>query len=705
MSELKTNLEAILQEKTEKIIPENIKKGIQIFDIVGTLDEGIDTSDATATSNDILYPKTAYVNGEKVTGNIQTEILSSNLSLDNKTLDYTATNNYVFDYELEHDISVSCTSNINMTSFNIKTTATNKDFTVSEVFSGYTNVLNINFTKNVSDAIIELVVLLKNSSNQCYLGLLQLNYNLNVINTYVNTNTVITYTDNSQFVYNYGKNLYCLVTGDNDARRKYIYIYTFTVDNLVISFNSTASHLLYNMQDYNNNSIYTQCTWSPNGEHLSVCLEFDYMRSYHYVFAIINFNTALTSSSAYVIANTENDGNASRYKRVFLTDDYIIDGNIIYKFNNTSLEQYKTVNLSNITNRNTYDYAYTLNGIYYLYFSLSNAEVYVYKYDDLFNFTYIKSIPYSFNSSKVSYNKTLDGGNFYNESNIVISSNNTIYNIYTTTDSVDFASLEKNNVKYYNTTDATVSQNNVLEDKIAYGQNGKIIGTMSNNGELNYTPSTQAQSIPAGYTSGGTIEAARQTNEDYDECLQYTFKVMTGNDFNFLNYIKSDGNQHIDLGVKYTPTTKLVLDIEPVAKNNWQMFMSNNNDNNSHLFALQDCTQNNGGGFDVFLNNEYIRLSYNINQRLTITFDKNKFYIGNTLYKTFGSNTWDIPGNITLFNNSIMSLYNCKVYNNDNLIMDLYPVTDTSNVPALLNIVNNNIISNSGSGTFIGGED
>lgn len=36
MSDLKTNLEQILQEKETKIIPENIKKDIQIFDITGT---------------------------------------------------------------------------------------------------------------------------------------------------------------------------------------------------------------------------------------------------------------------------------------------------------------------------------------------------------------------------------------------------------------------------------------------------------------------------------------------------------------------------------------------------------------------------------------------------------------------------------------------------------------------------------------------
>ena len=52
------------------IVPENIKSGVSVLGVEGTLEEGIDTSDATATPGDIVSPKTAYVNGEKITGSL-----------------------------------------------------------------------------------------------------------------------------------------------------------------------------------------------------------------------------------------------------------------------------------------------------------------------------------------------------------------------------------------------------------------------------------------------------------------------------------------------------------------------------------------------------------------------------------------------------------------------------------------------------------
>lgn len=71
MSKLKTNLDEILQEKQNKIIPENIKKDIQIFDVTGTLETGIDTSsDNPITANDVVQGKEGFVNGEKITGTL-----------------------------------------------------------------------------------------------------------------------------------------------------------------------------------------------------------------------------------------------------------------------------------------------------------------------------------------------------------------------------------------------------------------------------------------------------------------------------------------------------------------------------------------------------------------------------------------------------------------------------------------------------------
>lgn len=53
-----------------------------------------------------------------------------------------------------------------------------------------------------------------------------------------------------------------------------------------------------------------------------------------------------------------------------------------------------------------------------------------------------------------------------------------------------------------------------------------IVGTMPNNGELNYTPSTSQQTIPAGYTSGGTVEAVTMSEEDIENAIAQAEDIL-----------------------------------------------------------------------------------------------------------------------------------------------------------------------------------
>lgn len=72
MATLEENLQEIKRQKDTFIKPENLKEGITCFGITGTLtgtvNAGLDTSDATAESKYIAADKTAYVKGEKITG-------------------------------------------------------------------------------------------------------------------------------------------------------------------------------------------------------------------------------------------------------------------------------------------------------------------------------------------------------------------------------------------------------------------------------------------------------------------------------------------------------------------------------------------------------------------------------------------------------------------------------------------------------------
>ena len=60
---------------------------------------------------------------------------------------------------------------------------------------------------------------------------------------------------------------------------------------------------------------------------------------------------------------------------------------------------------------------------------------------------------------------------------------------------------------FFDTSDGDITSANVLSGKIGYNSSGSITGSMANNGSTSGTISTKSGTvtIPAGYTSGGTV--------------------------------------------------------------------------------------------------------------------------------------------------------------------------------------------------------
>lgn len=78
---------------------------------------------------------------------------------------------------------------------------------------------------------------------------------------------------------------------------------------------------------------------------------------------------------------------------------------------------------------------------------------------------------------------------------------------YSNVPEVDIPKSGSGTAKFYDTSGADAAAGDILSGKSAFNASGSISGSMANNGNTGGTISTKAGSvtIPAGYTSGGTV--------------------------------------------------------------------------------------------------------------------------------------------------------------------------------------------------------
>ena len=78
---------------------------------------------------------------------------------------------------------------------------------------------------------------------------------------------------------------------------------------------------------------------------------------------------------------------------------------------------------------------------------------------------------------------------------------------YSNVPEVDIPKNGGGTAKFYDTASADAAAGDILSGKSAYNASGSVSGSMANNGSTGGTITTKAGSvtIPAGYTSGGTV--------------------------------------------------------------------------------------------------------------------------------------------------------------------------------------------------------
>ena len=101
---------------------------------------------------------------------------------------------------------------------------------------------------------------------------------------------------------------------------------------------------------------------------------------------------------------------------------------------------------------------------------------------------------------------------------------------YQSVPEVDIPKSGGGTAKFYDTAGATAAAGDILTGKTAYGSSGSVSGSMANNGNTDGTISTKSGTvtIPAGYTSGGTVSIQASAVEDLTSASLLAGKTVLG---------------------------------------------------------------------------------------------------------------------------------------------------------------------------------